>query len=184
MKTVLTSTVHALMQRLMQQTHRLFAMGRAWIVAVGLLILVPLLAPSAALADSPGNWNLDDGSGHRLGVMLYERSNINSPSGLRLRLNAETAGLKLDHSRPLVLSDGHDQDWSLANRSRELMATAGGAIPVGSSQYDAGCLNPIPRDGMPLQMTVPSSSGDLSFALSAGQVQSFHSLTGACANVS
>jgi hypothetical protein len=53
---------------------------------------------------------------------------------------------------------------------------------VGSSQYDAGCLNPIPREGVPLQMTVASSSGDLSFALSPGQVQNLHSLTEACAN--
>lgn len=167
----------------MQQTHRLFVMAPAWTVAIGLLVLMPLFTPSTTLADSPGNWNLDDCSGHWLGVMLNERSGINSPSDLRLRLNAEIAGLKLDHTRPLVLSDGHDQDCSLANSSRELMATAGGAIPVGSSHYDAGCLNPIPLDGMPLQMTVPSSSGDLSFALSAGQVQSFHSLTGACASV-
>jgi hypothetical protein len=166
MKPFLTSAAHALMQ----QTHRLFAMGRVWMVTVGLPGLLPLFTPSPALADSPGHWNLDDGSGHRLGVMLEERSDIHSPS-------------KLDHTRPLVLSDGHDQDWSLANRSRELIATAGGAIPVGSSQYDAGCLTPIPCDGMPLQMTGPSSSGDLSFALSAGQVESFHSLTGACANV-
>ncbi len=114
--------------------------------------------------------------------MLYERSDINTPSGLRLRLNAETAGLTLNHDRPVALSDGRHQDWSLANRSQELMASAGGAIPVGSSQYDAGCLSPIPREGEPLRMTVASSAGDLSFALSPGQVQILNSLTEACAN--
>jgi hypothetical protein len=97
-----------------------------------------------------------------------------------LRLNSESDGLKLDHGRPLLLSDGQNQEWSLANLSKELMAT--GAIPVGSSQFDAGCLDPIPSEGVPLQMTVPSSAGDLSFALSSGQVQTLNSLTDACAN--
>lgn len=167
----------------LHRLRRFAAKGTAWIVAVGLLVLGPLFTPSVAVAaDTTGNWSLDDGSGHRLGAVLYERSNIDSPAGLRLRLNAESDGLKLDHARPLVLSDGHVQDWSLANRSKELMASAGGAIPVGSSQYDAGCLNPIPSEGVPLQMTVGSSAGDLSFALSPGQVQILHSLTDACAN--
>jgi hypothetical protein len=165
----------------LHRLRRFAAKGTAWIVAVGLLVLGPLFTPSVAVAaDTTGNWNLDDGSGHRLGVMLYERSNINSPSGLRLRLNSESDGLKLDHGRPLLLSDGQNQEWSLANLSKELMAT--GAIPVGSSQFDAGCLDPIPSEGVPLQMTVPSSAGDLSFALSPGQVQTLNSLTDACAN--
>jgi hypothetical protein len=167
----------------LHRLRRFAAKGTARIVAVVLLALGPLFIPSVAMAsDTTGNWNLDDGSGHRLGAVLYERSNIDSPAGLRLRLNAESDGLKLDHARPLVLSDGHAQDWSLANRSKELMVGAGGAIPVGSSQYDAGCLNPIPSEGVPLQMTVASSAGDLSFALSPGQVQTLHSLTDACAN--
>jgi hypothetical protein len=165
----------------LHRLRRFAAKGTARIVAVVLLALGPLFIPSVAMAaDSTGNWNLDDGSGHRLGVMLYERSNINSPSGLRLRLNSESDGLKLDHGRPLLLSDGQNQEWSLANLSKELMAT--GAIPVGSSQFDAGCLDPIPSEGVPLQMTVPSSAGDLSFALSSGQVQTLNSLTDACAN--
>jgi hypothetical protein len=165
----------------LHRLRRFAAKGTARIVAVVLLALGPLFTPSVAVAaDSTGNWNLDDGSGHRLGVMLYERSNINSPSGLRLRLNSESDGLKLDHGRPLLLSDGQNQEWSLANLSKELMAT--GAIPVGSSQFDAGCLDPIPSEGVPLQMTVPSSAGDLSFALSSGQVQTLNSLTDACAN--
>jgi hypothetical protein len=76
-------------------------------------------------ADTSGNWNLDDGSGHRLGAVLFERSDINSPSGLRLRLNAESAGLKLDHTHPLVLRDGNQQTWNLENLSQELLTTAG-----------------------------------------------------------
>jgi hypothetical protein len=179
MKTTLTGTAFEWLHRL----RRFAAKGTAWIVVVGLLVIGPLFAPLVAeAADTTGNWNLDDGAGHRLGGELYERSNIDSPAGLRLRLNAESGELKLDHGRPLMLSDGHAQDWSLANRSEELMTGADGMIPVGSSQYDAGCLNPIPSEGVPLQMTVASSAGNLSFALSPGQVQTLHSLTEACAN--
>lgn len=170
----------------LRRLRRFVSIGSAWILAVGLLVLSPLLTPSAALAaDTSGNWNLDDGSGHRLGAVLFERSDINSPSGLRLRLNAESAGLKLDHVRPLMMSDGHQQAWSLDNLSQELLTTTGGAIPVGSSQYDAGCLSPIPADGLPMRIMVPSSAGDLSFALAPGQVQTIHSLmeaTEACSN--
>jgi hypothetical protein len=177
MKTTFSVSAFEWLHRL----RRFAAKGTARIVAVLLLALGPFFIPSVAMAaDTTGNWNLDDGSGHRLGAVLYERSNINSPSGLRLRLNSESDGLKLDHGRPLLLSDGQNQEWSLANLSKELMAT--GAIPVGSSQFDAGCLDPIPSEGVPLQMTVPSSAGDLSFALSSGQVQTFNSLTDACAN--
>lgn len=168
--------------KLLRQLHRFVTTGGTGIVAIGFLVLVPLILPSAALADRTGNWNLDDGSGHRLGAMLFERSDVDSPSGLRLRLNAESDGLKMDHARPVVLSDGQDQNWSLDNLSQELLATAGGAIPVGSSQYDAGCLNPVPRDGISMKIMVPSSEGDLNFALAPGQVQTLHALTEACAN--
>ena len=81
------------------------------------------------MADQPGNWNLDDGAGHRLGAMLFERSDINTPSGLRLRLNAESGGLQLNHLRPLVLSDDQSQAWQLSNRSEELLTSPGGVIP-------------------------------------------------------
>jgi hypothetical protein len=167
----------------MTSWRRLIGIGRAGIVAVGLFVLASLLTPPAAsAAETDGNWNLDDGAGHRLGVMLYERSDINAATGLRLRLNAESPRLDLDHARPLLLSDGKDQDWSLANLSAELTASAGGAIPATSSQFDAGSLEPTPADGLPLRITVPSSAGDLSFALSPGQVQTFHSLTAAGTN--
>jgi len=162
---------------------RLVGIGRAGIVAIGLFVLASLLSPPpATAAETDGNWNLDDGAGHRLGVMLYERPDINAATGLRLRLNAESPKLTLDHARPLLLSDGMDQDWSLANLSKELTASVGGAIPATSSQFDAGCLDPTPADGLPLKITVPSSAGDLSFALSPGQVQTLHSLTDACTN--
>ena len=162
---------------------RLVGISRAGIVVLGLFLMTSLLSPPAATAaETDGNWNLDDGEGHRLGVMLYEGSDINAAKGLRLRLNAESPKLTLDHARPLLLSDGKDQDWSLANHSAELTASAGGAVPATSSQFDAGCLDPTPADGLPLKITVPSSAGDLSFALSPGQVQTLHSLTEACMN--
>jgi hypothetical protein len=162
---------------------RFSAHGTLWVMTFALFVLGTLCSPSVATAaDSSGNWNLEDGSGHRLGAVLYERSNIDSSAGLRLKLTAESDGLKLDHARPLMLSDGRGQNWSLANRSGELMANNDGATPVASSQYDASCLNPTPSDGVPLEMTVVSSAGDLSFALSPGQVQTLHSLTDACAN--
>jgi hypothetical protein len=162
----------------LHRLRRFVTKGTAWIVAIGLLVLGPLLPPPVAVAaDTTGNWNLDDGSGHRLGAVLFERSAINAPSGLRLKLNAESAGLQLDHSHPLVLSDGNQQTWKLENLSKELLTTADGSIPVGSSQYNAGCLKPIPADGMSMRIIVPSSAGDLSFALAPGQVQTLHSLT-------
>jgi hypothetical protein len=167
---------------LVRRIRRSLSIGLVGIVAAGLLVLAPLITPSTASAsETTGNWFLDDGSGHKLGAMLFERSDINSPSGLRLRLNAESSPLKLDHARPLVLTDGDQQSWSLANLSKELLINSRGAIPAGSAQYDAGCLNPIPSDGMAMQMTVASSAGDLSFDLAPGQVQSMHSLTAACA---
>lgn len=131
-------------------------------------------------AKQPGNWNLDDGRGHRLGAMLFERSDINSPAGLRLRLNADSGDLQLNHLRPLVLRDGKSQVWELSNRSEELLTSPGEVIPVGSSQFDASCLDPIPADGLILQIMVPSSEGDLSFGLAPGQVQTLHSLADAC----
>lgn len=150
-------------------------------VALALLFIAPIVSPSPAMAaEQPGNWNLDDGRGHRLGAMLFERSDINSPAGLRLRLNAESGGLQLNHLRPLVLSDGKSQAWQLSNRSEELLTSPRGVIPVGSSQFDAGCLDPIPADGLSLVIVVPKSEGDLSFDLAPGQVQSLHSLADAC----
>ena len=110
----------------LRRLRQFVSIGSALMVAVGLFVLAPLFTPAAALAaDTSGNWNLDDGAGHRLGAVLFERSDINSPSGLRLRLNAESAGLKLDHTHPLVLRDGNQQTWNLENLSKELLTTAG-----------------------------------------------------------
>jgi hypothetical protein len=83
----------------------------------------------------------------------------------------------LDHTHPLVLRDGNQQTWNLENLSKELLTTAGGKLPVDSSQYNADCLNPIPTDGITMQIIVPSSAGDLSFDLVPGQIQTLHSLT-------
>lgn len=172
----------AFFQDLARHTHRNLSARVISVMAIGLLLLAPLLAPLAASAEeTTGNWLLDDGSGHTLGAMFFMRSDINSASGLRLRLNAESTPMKLDHTHPLVLTDEDQQSWSLANLSEELLINKRGAIPAGSAQYDAGCLNPLPSDNLAMQIMVPSSVGNLSFDLSPGQVQTMHSLMSACA---
>jgi hypothetical protein len=50
--------------------------------------------------EDTGNGAPDDGSGRQLGAVLFERSGIKAPSGLRRRLNAETAGLRRTTTGP------------------------------------------------------------------------------------
>jgi len=67
-----------------------------------LRIMKRILALFASMVKTP--WR-------RLGGMLYEASDIIAAKGLRLRLNAESPKLTVGHARPLLLSDGKDQDW-------------------------------------------------------------------------
>jgi hypothetical protein len=65
----------SLATQFMRRLRHFVSIGSALMVAVALLVLAPLFTPAAALAaDTSGNWNLDDGSGHRLGAVLFERS--------------------------------------------------------------------------------------------------------------
>lgn len=66
----------------------------------------------------------------RLGGMLYEASDINEAKGLRLRLNAESPRLTLDHARPLLLSDGKDQDWNGLPRRVRFRPDCAGSVFV------------------------------------------------------
>ena len=65
-------------------------------------------------------------------------------------------------------------NWNLDNGASQRL---GALVAVRSSQFEAGCLDPIPAAGMRLQIVLPSSLEDLSFDLTTGQVQTLHSLS-------
>lgn len=69
-------------------------------------------------------------------------------------------------------------NWNLDNRASQRL---GALVAMRSSQFEAGCLDPIPAAGMRLQIVLPSSLEDLSFDLTPGQVQTLHSLSEVCA---
>ena len=59
----------SLATQFLRRLRQFVSIGSALMVAVALLVLAPLFTPAAALAaDTSGNWNLDDGAGHRLGA--------------------------------------------------------------------------------------------------------------------
>lgn len=125
-------------------------------LAVGLLLPArPLMA-----AEAPQHWTLSDAAGQRWGLALFEQPDPAYPSGFRLRLNALEPGLALDHQRPLLLDDGGDHRWQLPNRSTELVATEGAALPPGSAQFDTTALVPAPSAVQPLRLQVPLADGE------------------------
>lgn len=138
------------------------------------LLLVLLFGASAALAAE--SWSLADGAGHRLNARVFEQPFPEYPSGLRLRLNALETGTRLDHREELVLSDSMGQEWSLPNRSEELVEKGRGAIPAGSAQFDLDALMPRPSEALPLHLTVASSEGDLGFDLTPDEVMVLHAM--------
>ena len=146
---------------------------RRAIGAVLPLLLVLLFGASAALAAE--SWSLADGAGHRLNARVFEQPFPEYPSGLRLRLNALETGTRLDHQDELVLSDSSGQEWSLPNRSEELVQK-GGPIPPGSAQFDLDALTPRPSDAIPLQLTLTSSAGPLRIDLNPEQTLTLHDL--------
>jgi hypothetical protein len=144
-------------------------------VVLPFLLVLLLGAPGALAAES---WSLADGAGHRLNARVFEQPFPEYPSGHRLRLNALEPGLGLDHQEELVLSDSSGQEWSLPNRSEELVQKAA-SIPPGSAQFDLEALMPRPSEALPLHLAVPSAEGVLGFDLTPDQVMTLHAMASA-----
>jgi hypothetical protein len=143
------------------------------LVVLPLLLTVLLGALPVHAADS---WQLRDGAGHRLNAKVFEQPFPEYPSGLRIRLNALDAKTTLDHQAQLVLSDSMGQEWSLPNRSEELVQKGGAPIPPGSAQFDLDALMPRPSEALPLHLTVPSAEGALGFDLTPEQAMGLHAM--------
>ncbi len=137
------------------------------------LLVLLMGAPPALAAQS---WSLNDGAGHRLNARVFEQPFPEYPSGLRLRLNALETGTRLDHQEELVLSDSLGQEWSLPNRSEELVEKGRGPIPAGSAQFDLDALMPRPSEALPLHLTVASSEGGLGFDLTPDEAMALHAM--------
>jgi len=138
------------------------------------LLLSLLLGGTPALAEE--SWSLNDGAGHRLAAKVFEQPFAEYPSGLRLRLNAVDGQTRLDHTRELVLSDSLGQEWSLPNRSEELVQKGVSAGPAGSAQFDLDALMPRPSEALPLHLTVPTSAGEIGFDLTPEQAMTLHAM--------
>jgi len=115
--------------------------------------------PSAEETPGIQLWSVSDTLGHGWGLSLFGQPDPDFAPGWRLRLNARTPGLSLDHQRPLVIGDGLGGSWELANCSVELVARGEGTLPAGSAQFDATDLDPRPRDALPLRLTLPLADG-------------------------
>ncbi len=132
----------------------------ATLAALGLAVGLLLPARPLMAAEAPQHWTLSDAAGQRWGLVLFEQPDPAYPSGFRLRLNALEPGLALDHQRPLLLDDGGNHRWQLPNRSAELVATEGAALPPGSAQFDTAGLVPAPSAVQPLRLQVPLAGGE------------------------
>ncbi len=124
-------------------------------LAALLLVLLLTLAPGLARADDGQRWSLRDRNDNRWSLRIFEQPDPAYPSGERLRLSALTPGIAVDHSRPLLLSDGVGGSWTLANRSEELVAVGAGPLPESSAQFDMAALLPRPSDALPLVLSLP-----------------------------
>ncbi len=124
-------------------------------LAALLLVLLLTLAPGLARADDGQRWSLRDRNDNRWSLRIFEQPDPAYPSGERLRLSALTPGIAVDHSRPLLLSDGVGGSWTLANRSEELVAVGAGPLPESSAQFDMAALVPRPSDALPLVLSLP-----------------------------
>ncbi len=103
------------------------ALARRFLLAVLPWLLLLLMGAAPVLAAE--SWSLNDGAGHRLNARVFEQPFPEYPSGQRLRLNPLEPGLGLDHQEELVLSDSSGQEWSLPNRSEELVQKAASVRP-------------------------------------------------------
>ena len=138
------------------------------------LLMGVLLGGTPVLAEE--SWSLSDGAGHRLAAKVFDQPFAEYPSGLRLRLNAVDGKTRLNHSRQLVLSDSLGQEWSLPNRSEELVQKGVAAGPAGSAQFDLDALLPRPSEALPLHLTVPTSAGEIGFDLTPDQAMTLHAM--------
>lgn len=143
-----------------QSAGKRFAPGAAFAAAIGLALLVLLIAPSVGLALEPQRWTLQDQNGQPWSLTLLEQADPSYPRGLRLRLTDRSRQHPLDHRRPLLLRDGAGGSWELANRSEELVPAGTEALPPGSAQFDLAGLEPRPRAELPLALVVPLQAGD------------------------
>ncbi len=119
------------------------------------LLLVLTLAPGLARADEGQRWSLRDQDDNRWSLRIFAQPDPAYPSGDRLRFSSLTPGVAVDHASPLLISDGMGGAWTLANRSEELVAPDGGALPEGSAQFDMADLLPRPSGALPLVLTLP-----------------------------
>lgn len=145
-------------------------------VMLGLLpvLLTLLLATGPVIAAD--SWALNDGSGHRLNAKIFEQPFSEYSFGMRIRFNALDSSTTLDHQQQLVVSDSMGQEWSLPNRSEEIVPKGSLPIPLGSAQFDLSGLMPRPSEALPLHLTVPTADGVLSFNLNPEQTMALHSV--------
>jgi hypothetical protein len=141
--------------------------------ALSCLLAVLLGALPVMAADG---WSLSDGAGHRLNVQVFEQPFPEYPAGQRIRLNALDANTTMDHHKQLVVSDSMGQEWSLPNRSKEMVQVGTSPIPSGSAQFDIDALMPRPSEALPLHLTVPTTEGVLNFDLTPEQALELHVL--------
>ena len=146
-----------------------------WLLGVLPLLLAFMVGTAPALAAN-NNWSLSDRTGHRLTAQVFEQPFPEYPSGLRIRFSALDAKTSLDHKAELVLSDSMGQEWSLPNRSEEMVPNDGSTVPSGSAQFDLNALMPRPSEALPLHLAVPTSNGALDFNLRPEQVMELHAM--------
>ncbi|MBM5823437.1 MAG: DUF3122 domain-containing protein [Cyanobacteria bacterium K_Offshore_surface_m2_011] len=146
-------------------------------VAALVLVLLLTLAPGPVRADDGQRWSLRDRDDNRWSLRVFQQPDPAWPSGERLRLSALTPGIAVDHSRPLRISDGAGGSWTLANRSEELVAAGGGALPEGAAQFDMADLLPRPSEALPLVLSLPLA-GEASTELVLGpeETQALHAV--------
>jgi hypothetical protein len=156
----------------------------AWLLLVPLLLAVAWPGGVALAVEGGASWALQDQHGGRWGLVLLRQPGAGDAEGWRLRLNALSPGVRLDHRRPLLLEDGLGGHWSLANRSDELVPADAPALPDGSAQFDAAALSPVPEAFLPLRLRIPLAGaaasqpdeGSASLSLGPAAVQALHDL--------
>lgn len=127
------------------------------VFAAVLLALTLLVAPvQIQAATRSQHWALTDSAGHLWGLNLFEQPDPAYPAGWRLRLTARSPGQRVDHMRPLLLSDGLGSGWMLPNRSEELVQSGEPLLPETSAQFDLNALEPGTSEALPLQLELPT----------------------------